>query len=338
MGSVLKCCGLIVTALSAVACAGFMSGQDQDQTQALETARKERQELLFRMRSATDQEATRCEVAGKECMAQVDEKRGSLFEPSALCADQADIYEFENCQGSLLVKQGNAAAVTEFFQYENSCLSKIVGCGDKLRREADERERTARVQRHREAMLKEMDLEKPSFEIAYARERVDFLRATVPRERDTACKGLVQVKGCHDRAEQAKLKLQSELEKGDASFSVEVAQGLFQSELATQVSCFEPEYQCLMELVDEAGQSRQSEWHFKNNLKLLEQRQRLIATADGLTIHECVSAGETDYGAKIETSYANYTKDPKPPLRVVLLQAFTRLHTAQIRCLKRHRG
>lgn len=338
MGNALKCFGVILTTLLTASCAGFMSDQDQKRTQALEAARKERQQLLFRMRTASDEEASRCDPVGAKCMQQVDEKRDALFEPSPLCADNVDIYEFDSCQGSLLAKQGHTDAVTEFFQVQNSCLAKIVGCGDQLRNEADRRERTARAERHRQAMLEEMDVEKLLFDIAYARERVAFLRATVPRARDTACQELIRVKGCHDRAQQAKIKLESELEKDDANHDVELAREEFQAELATQASCFEPEYQCLMELVDEAGTNRQADWQFKRNLKLLEQRQRLLSKASGLAAQECVSANEAAYDRKVETSYEKYAKDPKAPRRVVLLQAFAKLHSAQINCLRRHRG
>lgn len=338
MGNLLfKCFGLVVMTLPAAACAGIVSAdQDQEQTQALEAVRKERQELLFRMRTAADAEASRCEAAGSECLTQVDEKREELFEPSPLCADHVDVYEFENCQASLLAKRGETEAVTEFFQYENSCFSKIVGCGDQLRREADERERTARAEKHRQAMLEQIDMDKLLFDIAYARERVAFLRATVPHEPDTACQGLIAVKGCRDRAKQAKIKLEGELQKDETAYNAELAQELFQAELATQASCFEPEYQCLMELVEEAGNNRQSKWHFEHNLKLLAQRQRLLAKASGIAAHECVTASEADYESKVETSHASYAKDPKPPRRVALLQTFAMMHTAQIQCLKRY--
>jgi len=337
MGSLLfKCFKLFMLTLPVTACAGIMSDQDQDKTQALEAARKERQELLFRMRTATEAEASRCEAAGAKCLMRLDEKRDELFEPSPLCADHVDVYEFENCQASLLAKRGNAQAVTEFFQYENACFSKIVGCGDQLRRKADQRERTARAEQHRQAMLEKTDIDELLFDIAYARERVAFLRATVPDEQDEVCRALIQVKGCRDRAKQAKIKLESELQKDDSTYDAELAQELFRTELATQASCFEPEYQCLKELVDDAGTNRQSKWQFEHNLKLLAQRQRLLAKASGLAIHECVTAGETDYGPKIETTYASYVKNPKPPQRVALLQTFAMMHRAQIHCLRRH--
>jgi hypothetical protein len=331
-----RCIGLVAITLPALACAGIISDRDQGETQALEAARKERQELLLRMRTASEAEAMHCETAGATCLIRVDEKREALFEPSPLCADHADVHEFENCQASLLAKQGNTQAVTEFFQYQNACFSKIVGCGDQLRRQADERERTARAEKHRQAMLEAVDVDKLLSDIAFARERVGFLRATVPHQRDEVCQELIQVKGCRDRAKQTKLKLESELQKEETTHDAELAQQLFQAELATQASCFEPEYQCLMDLVDEAGNNRQSKWHFEHNLKLLAQRQRLLAIASGMAVHECVTASDADYGSKIETTYASYAKDPKPPRRVALLQTFALMHTAQIQCLKRY--
>lgn len=107
-----------------VACAGLTSGQDEQRRQALDAAQKERQQLLFAMRSATADEAARCEASGRECLPLVHEKREGLFEPSALCADDEDVYEREQCQASLSVRDGHIVAVTDFFQYENSCLGK----------------------------------------------------------------------------------------------------------------------------------------------------------------------------------------------------------------------
>lgn len=337
MSHVGKVVGLGVM-LSVVACAGGMSGRDGEQQQAFEAARKERQELLGKVRGATPDQANRCEVSDGDCLILVGERREALFPPSAACEGRADVYEREECQANALAKEGKLAEVTDFYQYENWCFAKLVACGERGEQEATEKERQARLDERRQALLQSTDVDKLALEIAFARERVNYLRATVPQDKDAACANLSAVSSCREQAKQSTKKLEQELDKDDRAYDSKLAAELFQSEMTAQASCFQPEFDCLSEHLKGAGENKESKRHLTRNLKLIEERETLAAGLPPNVVQECTAAAQADYGDKIAKSYERYSKKPNTLFRVFLHQAYVKLHGAEVKCLKQHKG
>ena len=181
-------------------------------------------------------------------------------------------------------------------------------------------------------------VEKLSMDIAYARESAVYLRDTVPQERDTVCVDQAELVSCRKRAEGATNKLDQELAKDDQSYDPKLASELYQSEMTTQAECFQSEYECLSKVVANYGANRESRRHLRRNLDLIKQMQPLVASLPEPASEECLAAGEAEYGGKVEKTYANYAKKPNTLFRVFLHQAFVKLHSAQLKCLKRESG
>lgn len=329
--------GFGVSMFLLAACGGASNHTSQKEQQALDTAQKQRQELLTKMRAASDA-ASSCRVSDGDCLLTVSEKREELFEPSAKCESQSDLFDRETCQADLLAKQGNVAEVTEFFQYENWCLAKVVDCTEQLVAERSDAERAAELEARRQALRTASDGVKLTLDIAYARESAGYLRDTVPKGRDTVCVDQPEIVSCRKRAEDAMTKLERELEKDDESYDEKLATELYQSEMTTQAECFQSEYECLSKVVAKYGANRESRRHLKKNLDLIKKMQPLVASLPQPASEECLAAGETEYGGKVEKTYANYSKKPITLFRVFLHQAFAKLHRAQLECLKQHSG
>src|SRR5688572_1222590 len=227
-------------ALMSLAACGRSSDADQKQQDAYEAAREQRQALLKQLRSTTPEQANRCEVSDGDCLILVGERREALFAPNAACEGREAPYEREECQGNLLVKEGKLAEVTEYYQYENWCLAKVVECADQGLQAANDHALTARLDQRRQQLLTSTDVTRLSLEIGFARERVSYLRATLPHDKDSLCSDLGEVKTCRERAQQATRELEAELAKDDGAYDAKRAAELFQSEMTTQVSCYEP--------------------------------------------------------------------------------------------------
>lgn len=319
------------------ACAATGGNAASGDQQALQAAHEQRQRLLAELRAMDSAQAT-CKVSDGDCLLIVSEKREVLFEPQPECQGHSDVYEREACHANLLAKAGKVEEVTEFLEYENWCLAKVVDCTDEVQEQKSEAERVAQLQARRQALLSATNVEQLGLQIAYARERVIYLRATVPKDRDNACADLAEVQNCRERAQQETSELELELAKDAAEYDEERAAQLFQSEMTTQTECFESEYSCLTRVVANYGANRESKLHLQRNLKLLKQRQELVAKLPQPVTQECLATADADYGPRIEKSYQRYVKQPNTLFRVFLHQSYVKLHSAQLKCLKRHSG
>ena len=331
-----KFVGLCVV-VSLASC-GRSSDADQKQREAYDTALKQRQELLKQMRATAPEQANRCEVSDGDCLILVGERREALFAPTPACEGHEDPYAREECQGSLLAKEGKLAEVTDHYQYENWCLEKLVECADHGRDAAHDQALTNRLDQRRQQLLTSTDVGQLSSEIGFARERVSYLRATLPHDRDSLCADLGEVKSCRERAQAATRELEAELEKDDGAYDQKRAGELFRGEMTTQASCFEPEYQCLSQTLAGLGENGESKQHLNRNLSLLKERQTLALSVPEAALQECLDSANADFGKKVESSYARYAKKPNTLFRVFLHQAYVKLHSAQVKCLKQHQA
>lgn len=323
-------------ALMSLGACGRSPDEDQKQLDAYEAARQERQTLLKQLRSATAEQANRCEVSDGDCMILVGERREALFAPTADCEGRADEYEREECQGNLLAKEGKLAEVTDYYQYENWCLAKVVECADRDLQATNDQALTARQEQRRQQLVNDTDVSRLSLEIAFARERVGYLRATLPHDKDSLCSDLEEVNECRQRARATSRDLDTELAKDDASYDAKRATELFQSEMTTQQGCYEPEHRCLSQTLAGAGENGESKQHLNRNLNLLKEREALRVNVPEAVVDECLHAASADFGKKVESSYARYAKKPNTLFRVFLHQAYVKLHSAQVKCLKQH--
>src|SRR5688572_3729059 len=198
-------------ALMSLAACGRSSDQDQKQHEAYDAARGQRETLLKKLRSTPPEQANSCEVSDGDCLIEVGEKRESLFTPKPECEGRADQYEREECQANLLLKEGKLTEVTDYYQFENWCLAKVVECGDRSAQAANDHGRTACFEERRQALLASTDVAQLSLGIGFARERVTYLRATLPKDKDSSCVDLTEVKTCRGRARSATVELEAEL-------------------------------------------------------------------------------------------------------------------------------
>jgi hypothetical protein len=325
-------------ALMSLGACGRPSDQDQKQHAAYDTAHAQRQTLLKKLRATPPAQANRCEVSDGDCLIEVGERRESMFAPKPECEGRADQYEREECQANLLLKEGKLAEVTDYYQFENWCLAKVVECGDRNLQADNDHALTARLEERRQALLASTDVGQLSLEIGFARERVNYLRATLPKDKDSSCVDLTEVKSCRERAKRATVELEAELAKADGAYDAKRAANLFRGEMTTQAGCFEPEFQCLSQTLEGAGENAETKKHLNRSLSLLKERQGLLAHVPETAARECLDAANADYGKKVESSYARYSKKPNSLFRVFLHQSYVKLHTAQVKCLKQHQG
>ncbi|HEU5075045.1 MAG TPA: hypothetical protein VFU02_12735, partial [Polyangiaceae bacterium] len=325
-------------ALMSLGACGRSSDADQKQHEAYEAARQQRQKLLTELRGTTPEQANRCEVSDGDCLILVGERREALFAPNPACDGREDPYDREECQGNQLVKDGKLAEVTDYYKYENWCLAKVVECADNGLQAANEQAHTARLEQRRQQLLTSTDVNELSLEIGFARERVGYLRATLPHDKESLCADLAEVKTCRQRALRVTEDLEAELAKDDGAYDEKRAAELFHGELTTQASCFEPEHQCLSQTLADAGENGESKQHLKRNLSLLKERETLRMNVPEGVASECADAANADFGKKVESSYARYAKKPNTLFRVFLHQAYAKLHSAQVKCMRQHQN
>lgn len=323
--------------MSAASC-GRSSDEDQKQQQAYDAARRQRQELLVQLEKVKPEQATRCEVSDGDCMILVGERREALFPANPACEGREAPYQREECQGELLVEEGKLAEVTDYYQYENWCLAKVVQCAERGVEAANDQAFTARLDQRRQQLLTGTDVSQLALDIDLARVRVGYLRATLPHDKDSTCADLTEVKDCRERSERNTRELETELAKDEGAYDAKRAAELFRSEMTTQASCYEPEYQCLEQTLAGAGENGESKQHLKRNLSLLKERETLRMSVPEAAVTECLEAANSDFGKKVESSYARYAKKPNTLFRVFLHQAYVKLHAAQVKCLKQHHG
>jgi hypothetical protein len=278
----------------------------------------------------------RCELSDGECLMQlVDRRVGLLHEHStSQCKAEPDSEKEVRCTAKHLASVGNAGAAGDYYGFEAWCFEQLTQCTARLEQEAAEAARLERVARRRRVLEASSQGIELRAGIEFAKERNDYLRATLPPQADELCKDGAVVEQCGEAARGQARALDDELGKEDAAYDAEAGARLYAELLGAEAGCYEPEFACLSSNVERFGVTRYNQRVLAQSLEVLEQRQLLLLRVDAEAGKECLESGVAKHQARIVQGYQLFVREPVVYFWGQLHKAFLSLHKAQVRCLE----
>ena len=274
-----------------------------------------------------------CEISDGDCMMLAKERRYELVEEGQFPECSGDLDARTSCEDQRLMEEGQGAGLVEYYDYGSWCAEKLMECVANVRNKKATEVKQAMTEDRTKALLESSKTAELNLKAEIAKERVSYLRSTLPKDSDTVCMEVPAAKECRTKAEQQDAMLQDELTKSDEDYNAATAAQLFEEAHATVASCYEPEFECLSEAIKEYGGAKQSERVLNKNLKVLEERLMLAHRVPTESAEQCLDGNAKKYEKNIVSAYAKYVKRSNQFNRILLLNQFLKLHKSQVRCL-----
>jgi hypothetical protein len=294
--------------------------------------------LLEQLAAVSDDVKQKCEMLAGDCLMFVRDQRDELTTGRFFLECQTAKYteEREECLLKNLARHGKAKEAIGFYSYHSSCIDEMLKCTKDL-----EQKRAAEIQ---EAMYHQRklgfegapELTELRLEVAIVGEKVKYVRSTLPPAADDICKELPAIDECWNQVEQHTQKFEAELIKPESKYDQAAAQRLFEERNRTELSCAQPELDCITGKLGDYGANARSGKLLDRNFELVARRHRLVAKATPRAAEECLAAGIARHQALIIAHFRNYVKQTIPYFRIQLQRTFLTMHRFQVECLEQH--
>jgi hypothetical protein len=109
---------------------------------------------------------------------------------------------------------------------------------------------------------------------------------------------------------------------------------LYAASKATEASCPEPEFQCLVSALQAYGALPETRKWVDRNVQALRERQEVATHVPPDVQGECLTDTAAKHEARIVSAYQIYVKQPVLFFRTQLEKAFLTLHEDQVACLR----
>lgn len=266
------------------------------------------------------------------------ERRDALIQEHGLwhCRQRGTAQDEVKCIVDALTEQNQLAAAAEYYGFESWCTQKVLACTAELREKAEIAAKKARFYERRKFHETRPEALELWIDAEYAKEKLAYLRRTVPPRGKEMCQKLEPVAACQAELETQRAAFEAELNRDD--YDAERAARLYETAKQTEATCPETEFQCVVEGLGKYGALPETRKWLQKNLKVLERRQELLARLSPEVRVECLGDIATRHQRKIDDAYAIYVKQSVMFFRNKLERAYLAMHEAQVDCLdhKRH--
>ncbi len=323
----------------AVGCAGSNKDQavrDPQAEQKVLTARERREAQEKEFAAAPADHRRRCELKAGDCLMQLDERRNDFVASNyvAQCRELPNSEAEARCVADTLAAEGRPEAPVDFYGFGAWCYERLNGCTAALADEAAENARLARIAARRDAILFSKGGIDARAAVGFARERIEYLRSTLPPKADGMCAEETGRAACEAAAKMKHDGFEASLQD-DEGYSSETSLRLYAAASEAEAKCFEVEYSCLESGVARYGEIMSSKKRLEKNLRRLQRREQLRAQVDEAVAQQCLMAGLSKHQGDIIKGYQDYVDQPVMFFRGRLHDQFYKLHSEQIHCLEK---
>jgi len=291
--------------------------------------------LAAELAAAPHEDLLHCQNAAGDCLISVAERRDELVRRYYInaCRDPAPEKQAP-CLARELEQRADRTNLASYYETENWCSRKLLECTTSLANDAAHQVVRQRVQERRRQVTVAPSSVAAASAPELARERLAFVRATLPPPAQEACSGMASA-DCESTLKGPRSDFEAELLKAPASYDAARALALFAAIYQAEADCSTPELSCLTSAVSQYGGTLGSEKLMQQNLALLSKAQQLKATIDPDAGAQCDADAVLKYQPRIVTIYRNYVHNPGALPLMQLLATFVGLHQEQLSCLQR---
>jgi hypothetical protein len=298
-------------------------------------AMRHRDEIEKQYRAVPADMRTTCEARVGDCLLEVGDRRADFLDAhsTVTCRGEANADLEARCVARSLPAQGQADAASEYYTFEGRCFEDLLKCTAGLESSAEDKARLARIKERMQELQSSTEATRLSDTIDSTREKVTYLRGTLPPAGEGVCREFSDVSACETKAEAPYPQLEALLAKEDGEYDKPSAAQLYHKMLEDQAKCREPEFKCLMGKLVQFGETDETRRWLNQNLAVLEQRQELVNQVGPDIAQGCLNDGVAKYQSRIIQGYKQYAREPVMFFRGQLHQAFLALHRDQVACL-----
>jgi hypothetical protein len=329
---------ILTSSLMASACGSAKPAEpvrDPAAEKRFSEAMRHRDELEKQYRAVAVDMRTTCEARVGDCLLEVGDRRADfLYEhSSSSCRAEANSDLEVRCVARGLPALGQANAAAEYFTFEGRCFEQLIKCTAGLESKAEDEARVARIKQRLQELQSSTQATRLSDAIDSTREKVIYLRGTLPPSGEGVCKEFSDVSACEAKAEAPYPRLETILGQDDAEYDKVSATKLYLKMLSDQAACHDPEFKCLMGKLAQFGETNETRRWLNQNLAVLEQRQELVNQLGSDIAQPCLNDGVAKFQSRIIQGYKQYAREPVMFFRAQLHRAFLALHKDQVACL-----
>lgn len=303
-----------------------------DAHRRLQGIRTEHEALTKQLASAPADHLESCRSTSGDCLLQVAEQRGRLVSEFRLSScDSADTPESKSsCVTQQLEGGGHSRELAEYYSLESWCMKQLSACtvakAEQAKKDALDERQLARQQ----AAERTAEGLAASSGVQLIKARIEYVRATLPPSVDV-CAPQASADACHERVENERKAFQESLRS--ESYDEKAATGAYVSLAHSEVSCSQPELDCLSEALSNYGVFPEARKLVNRNLSLLGDRQKLLGQVSSEAGQHCLASAQKQRQAGIVSAYVAYAREPVLYFRMQLDKAFSELHQDEINCL-----
>ncbi|HVJ21447.1 MAG TPA: hypothetical protein VM686_38815 [Polyangiaceae bacterium] len=319
----------VLCALLLVCCAeGGTEQAKSGDSSSLNGLLKEHGDLTQALAAVPASEREECELHSGDCLVLVRERREKLVASHGLSSCPGN---GEDCLFTQLEGKGKQSEVSEYVTFKNWCMKEVLGCTDKAGAQAKTRSTEEKAQKR----LQKIELSPSALaagnEVETGRQRVDYLRKTLPPKAGEGVCELSDVASCQKQVEQQQKDFSATLTADD--FDEPKAVEAYTAIKRSEAACFEPELKCLSDALNPYGMFPESRKLLEQNFTRIAERQKLVASAAPDAELACVADLEAEQTPAIEAAFKEYSRKPILFNRMRLEKTYISLHEAQIACL-----
>lgn len=324
-----------VVALAAGCAAGNADGaaSDPQAESRLQVVTAKYEELGKTLAAVPGEDRAQCELTAGDCLVLLDERRDKLVRKSASgsCEALPEAERQERCFTRHLSLQGKHHEATEYYEFANWCLDKVVACTAERAEAARLAALEQRFEERRQTIETSPDGLKSWNAVELTRARIEYLRSTLPPSAAEVCQPQAEADTCQQRFGDAEQAFHALLRPDD--FDAGQALRAYAEAKTIEAGCVRPELECLSSAVASYGVFPESRKWVDQNFSLLAERQELFSRAAADVQSACLLDPAMEHQPRIVSAYAVYVKQPVLFFRAQLDKAFMALHRAQVQCL-----
>jgi hypothetical protein len=329
---------ILTSSLMALACGSAKPTEpvrDPAAEKRLSEALGRRDELEKQYRAVAVDMRTTCEARAGDCLLEVGDRRADFLDTHsvATCRSEANSDLEARCVARTLPALGKADAASDYFAFEGRCFEQLLKCTAGLETKAEDKARLARIRQRMQELQASTEATRLSDAIDSKREKVTYLRGTLPPAGEGICKEFSDISTCEAKAEAPYPQLEEMLGRDDAEYDKPAATKLYLRMLRDQSTCRDPEFKCLMGKLAQFGETNETRHWLDQNLAVLDQRQELVNLLSPEIAQGCLNDGVAKYQSRIIQGYKQYAREPVMFFRAQLHRAFLALHKDQVACL-----
>jgi plasmid stabilization system protein ParE len=307
---------------------------DPQAARTLAQAKKEHERLHDELARAPANDRERCESEVDECLILVSERREHLATTRHVgsCNAMAEVEDKVACLDQELERLGKEREMAAYYEYDNACSRKVLECTEHLAEQAAVAAAAARAkQRHDELAVGFPEIAEGPLSV---RERIDYLRSTLPPDAGVPCYSDEKKDPCFGAASEDEAQLDGELEK--ESYDRAKAAELYGRIARNETRCLEPQLACLTQALESYGLYQESKPWLERNLEAIDRRVKLALRIDRGARETCIKGPTAQHKDEVVAAYTAYAHEPVLFFRIRLEKAFLSLHEAQVGCLSGH--